>query len=106
MQQSLEDKELLSANSLSTLTSTTSTTEYYSAISSDDDEFFDLPEDAAGAETPTNENILHNSTNELIEKALERLELVEDFVHYMSTIEAAWGDVHFVISDMFLTFFR
>ena len=22
------------------------------------------------------------------------------------TIEAAWGDVHFVISDMFLTFFR
>ena len=36
----------------------------------------------------------------------ERLELLEDFVHYMSTIEAAWGDVHFVISDMFLTFFR
>ena len=63
--------------------SRTSTTEYYSAISSDEEEFYDLPNESDGQITPTNENIndITKSTNgHLVEKALERLEneLIED----------------------------
>ena len=73
VKESLEDKEILTLSaSSSTLTSTT---EYYSAISSDDEEFFDLPSD--GNATPTNEIL---NSNGLVEQALERLEneLIED----------------------------
>ena len=75
VEQSLEEKELLSSSSLSAVTST-STTEYLSAISSDDDEFYDLPTDnESGNRTPTNENINNDlKTNGLVTKALERLE--------------------------------
>lgn len=79
--QSLEEKEILTSTSAS---SRTSTTEYYSAISSDDEDFFDLPSDDTGNATPTNENINSIiSTNDnglILEKALERLEneLIED----------------------------
>jgi len=73
VEQSLEEKELLSSSSISAVTST-STTEYLSAISSDDEEFYDLPTDdnESGNRTPTNDNI--NQTNNLVTKALERLE--------------------------------
>ena len=74
VEQSLEEKELLSSSSISAVTST-STTEYLSAISSDDEEFYDLPTDnESGGRTPTNENINNVSTNNLVSKALERLE--------------------------------
>merc|ERR1712018_294116 len=74
VEQSLEEKELLSTSSISAVTST-STTEYLSAISSDDEEFYDLPTDnESGSRTPTNENINNVSTNNLVSKALERLE--------------------------------
>ena len=74
VEQSLEEKELLSSSSLSAVTST-STTEYLSAISSDDEEFYDLPTDnESGNRTPTNENINDLNTNGLVTKALERLE--------------------------------
>ena len=74
VEQSLEEKELLSSSSISAVTST-STTEYLSAISSDDEEFYDLPTDdnESGNRTPTNDNI-NTSSNNLVTKALERLE--------------------------------
>jgi len=80
VEQSLEEKALLTSASTS---SRTSTTEYYSAISSDEEEFYDLPNNSDGQITPTNENIndITKSTNgHLVEKALERLEneLIED----------------------------
>ena len=73
--QSLEEKELLNSTSVS---SRTSTTDYYSAISSDEDEFFDLPTDSTGEATPTNENVnpsttSSSETDDLIEQAIERL---------------------------------
>merc|ERR1711935_555343 len=85
VKQALDEKEDIISRSNS---SRTSTTEYYSAISSDDDEFFDLPSDlpSDGELTPTNESINNgtnntstNNTNSngngnLVEKALERLE--------------------------------
>lgn len=85
VKQSLDEKEEIISRSTS---SRTSTTEYYSAISSNDDEFFDLPSDlpSDGELTPTNETINNggslsstNNTNSngngnLVEKALERLE--------------------------------
>merc|ERR1711935_1058361 len=77
VKQALDEKEDIISRSNS---SRTSTTEYYSAISSDDDEFFDLPSDlpSDGELTPTNESINNGtnntSTNGLVEKALERLE--------------------------------
>ena len=58
--------------------SRTSTTEYCSAISADDDEFYDLPSDlpSDGEITPTNETVNNGSisTNGLVEKALEKVE--------------------------------
>ena len=74
VEQSLEEKELLSSSSISAVTST-STTEYLSAISSDDEDFYDLPTDdnESGNRTPTNDNI-NTSSNNLVTKALERLE--------------------------------
>ena len=88
--QSLEEKEAISSVS-------TSTTEYYSAISSDD-EFFDLPSDTEedGFDTPTNETLNqepNNSTNGLVQKALERLESEyvidperKELVHFFRTV--------------------
>merc|ERR1712156_72388 len=80
VKQSLDEKE---ANISRSNSSRTSTTEYYSAISSDDDEFFDLPSDlpSDGDITPTNETMningcisTNNTSNGLVEKALEKLE--------------------------------
>lgn len=79
VKQSLDEKEDIISRSNS---SRTSTTEYYSAISSDDDEFFDLPSDlpSDGEITPTNETMnngsisTNNTSNGLVEKALEKLE--------------------------------
>ena len=66
VEQSLEEKDLLTSASVS---SRTSTTEYYSAISSDEEEFYDLPSDSDGQITPTNDNINASQNNgHLVEK--------------------------------------
>lgn len=64
---------------MSSRSSTTSTTEYFSAINSDDEEFFDLPTDPeSGQLTPTNDRI--NENGFMVEQALLKLEeeLAED----------------------------
>ena len=79
VKQSLDEKE---ANISRSNSSRTSTTEYYSAISADDDDFYDLPSDlpSDGEITPTNETMnngsisTNNTSNGLVEKALEKLE--------------------------------
>ena len=79
VKQSLDEKEAKISRSNS---SRTSTTEYCSAISADDDEFYDLPSDlpSDGEITPTNETMnngsisTNNTSNGLVEKALEKVE--------------------------------
>ncbi len=79
---SLQDKNDLNSLSLSSKSSTASS-EYFSAISSDDEDFFDLPTDQEdeGQETPTNDLRATSQPNgDLIQKAVDRLEreVVED----------------------------